>query len=188
MTKSELRKKYKTLRLALNEESIEKWSLNIANRLLRLPVWDKQYYHLFLTITKQKEPDTRMLLTLLQGKDKDIVVSKSDFTTNTLTHYLLTDATVLKENPYGIPEPVNGTAVPVSEIDVVFVPLLAFDKQGNRVGYGKGFYDGFLGGCRSETLKIGLSFFGVEPQIDDISERDIPLDYCVTPNTIYDFS
>lgn len=188
MLKAGIRKKYKALRLNLQEDRIEGLSMAIANRLLRLPVWDKTWYHLFLSIQKQREIDTRFVLTLLQGKEKKIVVSKSDFTTRRLSHYLLTDTTLIKENPYGIPEPVNGEPVPVSKIEVVFVPLLAFDKKGHRTGYGKGFYDTFLAECTPGTVKIGLSFFEAEAQIDDVYENDISLDYCVTPDTIYDFS
>lgn len=73
------------------------------------------------------------------------------------------------------------------KIDVVFVPLLAFDKTGHRVGYGKGFYDDFLAKCRPQTIKIGLSFFDAEDHIEDIYQGDIPLDYCITPNKIYKF-
>ena len=80
------------------------------------------------------------------------------------------------------------TVCPVSMIDVVFVPLLAFDTNGNRVGYGKGFYDKFLSQCQPETIKIGLSFFEAEEEIADVYQDDIRLDYCVTPNKIYDFS
>ncbi|MEM9687009.1 MAG: 5-formyltetrahydrofolate cyclo-ligase [Bacteroidota bacterium] len=188
MTKVALREKYKALRGQLSPEAIEDQSIQIANQLLTLPVWDKGYYHLFLPMKRQKEIDTRFILTLLQGKDKEIVVSKSHFTSNTLTHYLLTDSTILKENSYGIPEPVDGISVPVSKIDVVFVPLLAFDKKGNRVGYGKGFYDTFLAECKATTLKIGLSFFDAETRIDAVSGTDIPLHYCVTPEKVYDFS
>jgi 5-formyltetrahydrofolate cyclo-ligase len=104
-----------------------------------------------------------------------------------MTHYLLTDNTKIKKNEYNIPEPVYGLEVPVTKIDVVFVPLLAFDLKGNRVGYGKGFYDKFLSECKPETIKIGLSFFEAEELIDDISENDIQLDSCVTPNKIYFF-
>ena len=67
------------------------------------------------------------------------------------------------------------------------MPLLAFDKQGHRVGYGKGFYDVFLSKCQPETIKIGLSFFEAEELIADIYETDVKLDYCVSPNTIYEF-
>jgi len=187
MYKKELRKKYKDLRQVLTPEALEIKSLAIANRLLQLDIWDKIYYHLFLSIEEQKEIDTEFILQILAGKDKEIVVSKSDFDTLEMTHYLLTDNTKFKKNEYNIPEPVDGLEVPVTKIDVVFVPLLAFDLKGNRVGYGKGFYDRFLSNCKPETIKIGLSFFEAEEKIEDVSENDIRLNYCVTPNKIYSF-
>ena len=104
-----------------------------------------------------------------------------------MTNYLLTDSTVIKKNSWNIPEPVDGIDIDSQKIDVVFVPLLAFDKRGHRIGYGKGFYDKFLSECRPETLKIGLSFFEAEEIINDISDSDVVLDYCVTPHQHYIF-
>lgn len=187
MFKTELRKKYKALRVELSSDYIESQSLAIANQLLSLDIWDKTYFHLFLSISEQKEIDTEFLLHVLAGKDKEVVVSKSDFTTRKMTHFLLTDNTKFIKNAYNIPEPVDGIEVPVSKIEVVFVPLLAFDNKGNRVGYGKGFYDAFLSECTPETIKIGLSLFDAEPIIEDTSDIDVSLDYCVTPSRIYEF-
>ena len=187
MYKKELRQKYKALRRELSLEEIETNSLSIANKLLQLDIWDRLYFHLFLTIEEQKEINTEFILQVLAGKDKEIVVAKTDFNSIQMTHYLLTDNTKFKKNEYNIPEPVDGIEVPVSKIDVVFVPLLAFDTKGNRVGYGKGFYDKFLSQCQPETIKIGLSFFEAEEEIVDVYTDDIRLDYCVTPNKIYTF-
>ncbi|WP_395044061.1 5-formyltetrahydrofolate cyclo-ligase [Flavobacterium sp.] len=187
MFKKELRKKYKELRNQLSEKEIEEKSITIANNLLLLDVWNKTYYHLFLTIEDQKEIDTEFILQILSGKDKEIVVSKSDFSTLQMKHYLLTDNTRFKKNEYNISEPVDGLEVPVSKIEVVFVPLLAFDDKGNRVGYGKGFYDKFLSECLPKTIKIGLSFFEAEEIINDVFENDVQLDFCVTPIKTYKF-
>ncbi|MFQ3173038.1 MAG: 5-formyltetrahydrofolate cyclo-ligase [Flavobacterium sp.] len=187
MHKKELRSKYKVLRAQLTENKLEEMSLTIANKLLTLPIWEKTYFHVFLPIAEQKELDTELILHLLSGKDKEIIISKSNFETRNMTHFLLTDNTKIKKNKYNIPEPVDGIEVPSNKIDVVFVPLLAFDKQGHRVGYGKGFYDVFLSECKPETIKIGLSFFEAEELIADIYETDVKLDYCVSPNTIYEF-
>ncbi|WP_026714823.1 5-formyltetrahydrofolate cyclo-ligase [Flavobacterium daejeonense] len=187
-TKTELRSKYKSLRKQLSENNIEEMSLTIANQLLKLDIWDKNYFHVFLPIAEHQEVDTELILHLLSGKDKNILISKSDFETRKMTHYLLTDNTKIKKNKYNIPEPVDGIEVPSQKIEVVFVPLLAFDKKGHRVGYGKGFYDKFLRECRTGTIKIGLSFFEAEESIDDVYEGDIQLDYCVTPNSIYTFN
>ena len=185
--KKELRLKYKTLRKQLSENDIEEMSLTIANQLLQLNIWDKNYFHVFLHIENHKEVDTELILHLLSGKDKNILISKSNFATREMTHYLLTDNTKIKKNEYNIPEPLDGIEVPSKKIEVVFIPLLAFDKKGHRVGYGKGFYDKFLNECQAETIKIGLSFFEAEEEINDVHESDMQLDYCVTPKTIYSF-
>lgn len=194
MNKKDLRKKYKELRDQLSVDEIEAKSMAIANRLLQLDtipngrqVWEQTYFHLFLSIEEQKEVDTEFILQILAGKDKEIVVAKSNFKTLEMSHYLLTDNTKFQKNEYNIYEPVDGLEVPVSKIDVVFVPLLAYDKKGNRVGYGKGFYDKFLSKCREDIIKIGLSFFEPEDAIAAVSETDIRLDYCVTPMTVYNF-
>lgn len=187
MNKAELRLKYKALRQQLTEEQIDQFSIDIANQLLKLSIWNYNVYHLFLTIESQKEIQTEFILNILSGKDKNIAISKSNFENNTLSNYLLSDNTTLKLNQYNIPEPVNGIEVPNHMIDVVFIPLLAFDIKGNRVGYGKGFYDNFLATCKPKTLKIGLSFFEAEAEINDVFEGDIALDYCVTPDKVYKF-
>lgn len=187
MKKNDLRLKYKKLREDFSPEEIEDRSLQIANNLLNLPIWEYTYYHLFLSISNKREVNTETILHILQGKDKNVVVSKSDFENFRMVNYLLTDSTVLKQNEYEIPEPVDGIEIPPQKIEVVFIPLLAFDEKGNRIGYGKGFYDRFLDSCTGETLKVGLSFFEAEPVISEVSENDIPLDYCVTPEKIYSF-
>ena len=187
MKKAELRQKYKALRGSLSEANIDDKSIAIANQLLTLSIWDYSFYHLFLTIETHQEVNTDFILNILSGKDKNIVISKSDFKTNTLSNYLLTDATTLKLSAYNIPEPVDGIDISNDKIDVVFVPLLAFDTKGHRVGYGKGFYDNFLASCKPNTIKIGVSFFEAEAEIEDVFEHDITLDYCVTPEKIYNF-
>jgi len=187
MNKKELRIKYKELRKSLSEEEIEEKSLAVANRLIQLPIWKKNYFHIYLPIVEQKEIDTEFILHLLAGKDKEIIVSKSDFETRKMTHFLLTDNTRIQKNEYNIPEPVDGIEVSSSKIEVVFVPLLAFDKTGNRVGYGKGFYDRFLSECKKDVLKIGLSFFEAEEEISAVFESDVKLDFCITPEKTYKF-
>ena len=187
MLKKELRQKYKALRNQLSENDLEEKSLAIANKVLSLPIWEKTYFHIFLPITEHKEVNTEFILHLLSGKDKEIIVSKSDFETRKMTHFLLTDNTKIKKNEYNIPEPVDGIEVPSHKIEVVFVPLLAFDKTGHRAGYGKGFYDKFLTECTPETIKIGLSFFEPSTNVKDVFENDVKLNYCVTPNEVYQF-
>lgn len=187
MTKAEIRKLYKTKRQALSLLEIEEKSIAIANQLLKLNIWQYTYFHLFLTISKQKEINTDFLMHVLLGKDKQILISQSNFSDSSLKNYLLTDSTPIKENKFGIPEPQEGLEVAVEKIDVVFVPLLAFDRKGHRVGYGKGFYDRFLKNCREDVVKIGLSFFEPEELIN-ANENDVALNYCITPDRVFKFS
>ena len=96
------------------------------------------------------------------------------------------DDVILELNKYGIPEPKNGKKIKNNLIDVVFVPLLSYDKKGNRVGYGKGFYDRFLSTQKNNIIKVGLSFFGPEETVEK-KEFDQSLDYCVTPEKVFSF-
>ena len=184
--KSTLRIKYKKLRDTFSEDAIEEMSLQIANKALGLSIWNKTYYHLFLTISQKKEVNTEYLLHILQGKDKSVVISKTDFESGGMDHFLLQENTTLKVSKYGIPEPISGIQINPEQIDVVFVPLLGFDQIGHRVGYGKGFYDRFLEKCNPEAIFVGLSFFEPEPKIS-FEDTDIPLHFCITPTKVYSF-
>ncbi len=187
MSKKDLRVKYKKLRASISEEARDQMSIDIANQALQLDIWQYEYYHIFLPIKRLREINTEHLLSILSGKDKNILISTSDFETMEMKQYLLTDSTKLVESAIGIPEPVGGIEIPVTAIQVVFVPLLCCDIEGNRVGYGKGFYDRFLSNCDSSVQKIGLSFF--EPEIQKIrpNARDARLNYCITPKKHFKF-
>ncbi|WP_298951962.1 5-formyltetrahydrofolate cyclo-ligase [uncultured Nonlabens sp.] len=181
MSKKELRKKYAQLRKTLTSDQVEEYSLQIANQALKLDIWEYSNYHIFLPIERHNEVDTEYLLHILQGKDKNIIISKSNFDDFSMSHYLLTDQTKIINNEYGIPEPhEEGIRITDQQLDVVFVPLLAVDKFGNRVGYGKGFYDRFLKKCKPGILKVGLSFFEPLNNKIDVNDEDIKLDYIVT--------
>ncbi|MEO6229187.1 MAG: 5-formyltetrahydrofolate cyclo-ligase [Ferruginibacter sp.] len=104
-----------------------------------------------------------------------------------LMSVIVDDETEFKINKYGVAEPIDGIDMFPTEIDLVIVPLLSFDKKGYRVGYGKGYYDRFLKQCRKDCIKIGFSYFDALDQIGDVDRHDIKLDYCVTPETVYQF-
>jgi len=185
--KAVLRKKNKALRKSLSIEEREIHSLEIANQALALDIWSYEYYHIFLPIEKQLEINTQYILNILQGKDKHVVLSKSNFDTMEMKHFLLTDSTKLLVNSQGIPEPLDGIEIPPEKIEVVFLPLLAYDSLGNRVGYGKGFYDRFLAKCNPNVVKIGLSYFGPEQAIFPTKHTDLPMNHCISPKKTYSF-
>ena len=187
MYKKELRIKYKQERKKLTSNEIDNLSIQIANQTLNIPIWDYTNFHIFLPIEKHNEINTEYIIHILLGRDKNVILSKSNFDELSMDHYLLTDNTKITINSYGIPEPTSGIKISDEDIDVVFIPLLAFDTKGNRVGYGKGFYDKFLKKCKPEVLKIGLNFFEAENEILDTYLNDIGLNFCITPQKVYTF-
>ena len=186
--KSELRNTYSLKRKNLSDYQINKRSILISKKLLDIPIWDKEFYHIFLTSKKNNEIETKFILSMLAQKNKKVVVPRL-IDLNNLEHILLTQQTILKENSYGIPEPqkYNNKIIFPQELDVIIVPLYIFDLNGNRVGYGKGYYDRFLKNCRDDVIKIGISLFEPVKSISDISRNDIALNYAITSNSIFNF-
>ena len=186
LSKIEAREKYRNLRKQLPESKVLDMSVEIANNLLKFNIWELKTFHLFMTIDENKEVDTKPIFDLLIGKGKEIIIPKINTNSNTLDSYIFDEKTVFKINNLRIPEPKDGIIFN-EKIDVVILPLLAYDLEGNRVGYGKGFYDNFLSELESEPLKIGISYFSPEKSLES-SNHDINLDYCITPNKIFSFS
>lgn len=203
MTKSELRRVFLTKRLKLREGVAEAVSHQMRKPLMHLLCCDVTRFdkpkefgksaciHTFLPIEKKREVNTwEFVLYAWQTQKKvKIVSSVTNPATGTLAHYQIRPTTAFSKNRWGVPEPVEKKRdyVTSQQIDVVLIPLLAFDKQGHRVGYGGGYYDRFLAECRSDCLKIGLSLFEPVAQIDGIELTDVRLDACVTPDQTYFF-
>ncbi len=188
--KKNIRKQVLAQRESLSNK--EFWALNdeLLKQISTID-WSKyQYVHLFLPIKENKEVDTFELLSFFKQyyPQLKIVVPRSDFENRSMQHILFDhEYTILQKNKYHIPEPVYGRAIDERLIDLVFVPLLAVDRQGNRIGYGGGFYDRFLAKCRTDCQKIGLSLFPVS-ETDFLTEVfDVKLDACITPEDIHYF-
>ncbi|WP_207533542.1 5-formyltetrahydrofolate cyclo-ligase [Desertivirga arenae] len=188
VNKSSLRKVYLQKRKELTTDLIEVYSQNILSNLKTLDIFSNaKTLHIFYPIVGKKEVNTLIIVEWFRNEYPDIklVLPKSNLQNHTLEHITWTDDTPLALNEWGITEPEYGQAVAPKEIDIVIMPLLAVDKRGNRVGYGKGFYDRFLTECRTDTIKIGLSFFEPEEVIEGVDTFDIPLNITVTPNRIW---
>jgi len=189
MTKEQLRKAYKAERLKIDEGAYEQASVAIIEQLKQRDWSAYIYVHVYLPIQKMREIDTWPFIDWLQVQHPNvhIVISRSNPVDFTMEHYRFVNRTFLVENSWGILEPVDGEDIHASLLDVVVVPLLVADKHGNRVGYGKGFYDRFLEDCRPDCLKLGLSLFEPVDQIENLHAQDIPLDELITPKRTYSF-
>lgn len=189
MTKAELRKLYLSKRVRLSDDEYRNACDSICSNFFRaIDLGNVKVLHSYLTIAKNKEPDTILIIQQVQARYPDVRISVPKINTDdTLTSYFYEGKKQLADSDWGILEPTGGTVTDPLDIDLIIVPLLAFDKHGHRVGYGKGFYDRFLQSCRPDSLKVGLSLFPAEDKIDDIAEFDQPLSLTVTPETAYRF-
>ncbi|GAB4026085.1 5-formyltetrahydrofolate cyclo-ligase [Spirosoma koreense] len=196
MTKEELRCRYLAERKALSPGEAERRSQLIADRFFDFlagsqPTDTSAIIHTFLPIRRQNEVDTWQIINRLWQSYPHISVAVpiTDSSKNTLSHSLLFSETPLALNRWGIPEPslAHRHLKQPGDFSLVLVPLLVFDQQGHRVGYGGGYYDRFLAECRPDCLKIGLSLADPVMQIDAIASTDIRLDLCITPTQTYRF-
>ncbi|MEZ0538478.1 5-formyltetrahydrofolate cyclo-ligase [Fibrella arboris] len=190
MTKTELRTLYKAKRAALSFDDASLLSQQITARFFadaRIQAYLVRAHvvvHTYLPIARQNEVDTWPLIHQLWRDFPKVRTwsSITEPTSHTLQHFQLTPETALTETKWGIPVPAGLFERVYGQPDLVIVPLLAFDQQGNRVGYGGGYYDRFLSEVGVDCLKIGLSFFEPVTQIGDVEKTDIELDECITPD------
>lgn len=184
--KTFLRSHYKKKRFSLTKQEVDDLSQRVCKQLDKLNIWKLKHYHIFISILKYNELDTSSIINKLKSEQKIIIVPK--ISNNELVHIAINDETEFGLNEFGIKEPNDGNHFIIENLDIIFIPLLAFDIEGHRVGYGKGYYDRFLKLTKNSTLKIGLSFFDPINKILDIDDNDVKLDYCVTPKQVHKFN
>ena len=186
MTKSELRKKYLQQREAFSREEVLSLSQKIfRNFIENFKLEEGQKIHCFLSIPEKGEVHTEMFLNEFFRKNIRVFVPK--IFKNKLISIEINSETTLLKSSWGISEPERNEDSGENIFDFVITPLLYCDGKGNRVGYGKGYYDGFFEKIKPDSIKVGVSFFNPAEEIDDVWNNDIPLDYLVTPTTLLSF-
>jgi len=176
-SKTALRQAAKIQRATLNEAQISDYSRRIRDHLI--PVL-KRRETVLVYASKCPEVDTLPLIEWLLEEEKTVVVPIIQREDCSLRLSYLSDPAVLVPSTFQVPEPI-GHEVPAdpSEIQVVIVPMLAFDAAGNRLGYGAGYYDRFLA-RHPGLLTIGLAFSCQEVDSLPAEENDIRMDRIVT--------
>ena len=189
MLKAEARKIYKEKRLNLS--TTERIKLDDL-LLIQLQTEQLPFITFLLSywpIEENHEPNTHLFTDYLEFRNPELIICypKTNFEDHSMQSVQTDDDTRFRKNKYGLYEPEDGVAINPGGMDMIFVPLLSFDKKGYRVGYGKGFYDRYLSQCRSDCIKIGFSYFEPLDKIENTNEFDVPLNLCVTPTTVYAF-
>lgn len=188
MTKAELRKIFLVKQRSLSADERELKSSGIRDLFFEtLDLSSVRYLHCFIPIPRFNEINTRLIFERLWKDHPRIqtLVPRVSSKTGEMQNLRFAPETQLIESAWNIHEPVHQDQVETSRIDIVLVPLLCFDRQGHRVGYGKGFYDRFLAACRTDCVKVGLSYFPPVDVIEDVNSFDVTLDRCVTPGEIF---
>jgi 5-formyltetrahydrofolate cyclo-ligase len=188
MNKKDARSYYREKRAQLDQHARQKLQDLILIRFQHLHFPFVECAHSYLPIEGKNEPDPNPIIRSLAFRNPGMLLAVPRIISSSeMANIIISDLTEFQKNEFGILEPLEGEIISPEQIDLVIVPLLGFDRKGNRVGYGKGYYDRFLTSCREDVIKIGLSFFDPLEIIDDTQEWDIPLDYCITPQEAYEF-
>ena len=189
MKKKDLRNEYRQKRLDLSDAERDKMDdlMLIRFQSSGLPFIESLLS--YWPIEENNEPNTHLFTEYLKFRNPELKVCYpvSDFATKQMQAVQTDIDTPFIKHDLNIYEPQGSTIIDPEQLDVVFVPLLAFDEDGYRVGYGKGFYDVFLARCGADCIKVGFSYFDAVPVIGDRHEFDVPLDMCITPFNLYVF-
>lgn len=182
MIKDELREEMRSKRRALTADKVKEKSASIRESLFSLDCMTNANT-VCTFISTFKEPDTVEIINRLLGDGKKVVVPITDTENTTLALSYIESMADLEKGAFGILEPILIKPAKESEIDVILVPGLAFDREGGRMGFGKGYYDRLLE--KTAATKIGLCY---EFQLFDkipTEPHDVPMDIIITEEKIY---
>lgn len=182
--KEQLRRSLKNYRSELSEETYKRQSEAILKKLRNLKEFKQaRLVHCYISMNGRHEVDTHPLIKEMLNNGREVVVPRTNLDAGTLSHYTINTMEELVTNDWGVPEPEDGRSVDPASLDLVIVPMLGADEQGNRIGYGKGFYDRFL--KEVNCPKIGLTY---EQCIVDeglpVEPFDVPLNRVVTEKRV----
>jgi len=182
-----MRVHFSELRSRLTSATLQSYNQSICLKVKNLPIWDRKVYHCFLSRSQGDEVNTACIVELIDTSDRVICVPRIE-SKGVMSARIFQSDTRLKLNRYGIPEPSDkATIMEEARIDVVFVPLLAFDRQGNRLGYGGGFYDRLWESCTPDSIWVGLSLLEASESLLPSEPHDLRLDYALTPTRTHRF-
>lgn len=182
-SKSQLRQDMRRRRQALEPLSQRAAAEAATNHLTHLPAWPGAR-RIALYLANDGEVDTGPLAARCRDSGKQLFLPVID-QRNLLQFAEWVDGVELLPNRYGIPEPPDSSArCPAAELDILVLPLVAWDRGGGRLGMGGGFYDRALAGIDGPVL-VGLAHALQEvPQVPR-DDWDITLDFVVTDSALH---
>jgi 5-formyltetrahydrofolate cyclo-ligase len=183
--KSLLRKEFLNRRQSLTRDEVLEKSSSILKQLSGLKSFrDAGTVHCYISMNERNEVFTEEIIEMCFSLNKKVVVPKM-VRESRLEHYYIEQGETLLPNAWGVPEPepVPDKKAGLTDIDLILIPMVAADREKNRLGYGKGFYDRFLSKC--DAVKTGLLF---DVQLSDkalpVEEHDVKLDLLITESGV----
>ena len=184
--KERLRKRVLAVRMGLDRSQVEVSGQAILERVLGLEAYRRaKLVHTYVS-SKENEVDTRALICTCLAQGKRVAVPVVMPGAKAMAHALIDDLDQLVVGSYGLaqPDPAEIVWLPAeSRIDLVVVPGLAFDRRGQRIGWGGGYYDRFL--AQVQTVKIGLCYDELVLDCIPGEPHDVPVDVVVAETAIY---
>ncbi|NLZ83298.1 MAG: 5-formyltetrahydrofolate cyclo-ligase [Clostridiales bacterium] len=189
MLKTKLREVLGTKRNNLSDSEVILMSNSIKEQILQLDIY-KNSFNILSFISFGKEVNTKELIKSALDCQKHLYAPRID--NKSMDFYKIYNLEDLVTSKFGVSEPIPDTnnlfvinKDRVKEKTIMIIPGLAFDNKGNRLGYGKGYYDEFLSmEYAKDFLKIAVAYdFQI---IDEVptDEYDVAVDYIVTPSKI----
>ena len=178
LSKSEARAYFSAMRTSLDDNARKSKSLAICKKISELPFFS-ECDALFLYSPIKSEANPMPLFELAQKHNIRVAFPISIKDSCTLDFRFVDSLDELCLGAYNIQEPSNDCQTAIyTERSICIVPALAFDKSGNRLGYGKGFYDRFLKDFTGTS--IGITFSELKCDTLPAEITDIPVDIIIT--------
>jgi 5-formyltetrahydrofolate cyclo-ligase len=163
-------------------------SMAACKRLLAQPEFQKaQVVMIYLPMATEVD----LAPVALRGwqEDKTIVAPRLSWDNRRMTPTIIRSLdTDIVTGHKGVPEPAEGEPVLVETIDLVIVPALAYDRHGNRLGRGAGFYDRFLAGAQFKGTSVGLAFREQVLDLLPIAPNDVAVHMLITDEEVIRFN
>ncbi|HYC12514.1 MAG TPA: 5-formyltetrahydrofolate cyclo-ligase [Nitrososphaerales archaeon] len=186
MSKREVRKEVLQTRKGLAAEDVRRLSRKVHENLLSLSEFGTAKV-IASYVAKRDEVQTDEILRQALESGKKVIVPRSDLSSVRLRFHEIRSLAELLPGAFGIPEPPTGSpTVPLADADVVLVPMVAWDLEGHRVGYGKGYFDRELK-SRGDALGVGLAFEFQRRDSLPATPTDVPMDAVVTDGRVVRF-
>lgn len=173
MNKQILRNKYLKIRKNINNK--KELDKKIFNQIINLKEY-KESNLVLIYVSLKEEVDTFKLIEYSLKIGKKVAVPKCE--EDIIKFFLITSLNDLKKGKFNILEPITNNLVTDFKNSICIVPGVAFDKENNRTGYGRGFYDRFLE--KYNGIKIGLAYRECICDKIDADTNDIKMDIIIT--------